>query len=128
MDWREMEPGPELDRMVAERLGWQLRRIVPGRQVRYQLIWPDGTLEGTYNAERDAWLQVPSYSTNPKMALTLADVPGVALTLHRPADGGWRAELGGADDIHASGPEGEYLPSAALAIVRSWLAWQEASH
>lgn len=127
MDWQDLGPGPELDRAVAERKGWKIRQIVPGRQVRYQLIRPDGSIEGVYNAERDAWLQVPSYSVELLSALKLTDVPGTSLALHKAAQGGWWAEVGTADgDPYASGPDGHLLPNPASAIVRAWLAAQDA--
>lgn len=126
MNWQELAPGPELDRAVAERLGWSTWQIVPGRQVRYQLIRPDGSLKGTYNDERDAWLQVPSYSVDLSSALKLVDAPGTSLTLHKAADGGWRAEVGtGGGDPASSGPEEDLLKNPAFAVVRAWLAQQD---
>ena len=115
MDWGEIEAGPALDRAVAEQIGWHVRRIVPGRQVRYQLIRPDGELEGTFNAEQDAWLEVPSYSTNLKAALGLVEGSDGEFLLRRAADGGWWAEIG-TTTLDAA------TRSAAEAIARAWLA------
>lgn len=119
MNRGEIEAGPALDRAVAEMIGWQVRRIVPGRQVRWQLIRPDGELEGTYNAEQDAWLEVPSYSTNLKAALGLVEATDGEFSLRRAADGGWWAELGTTASERPA-------RSAAEAVARAWLAAQTA--
>lgn len=125
MQWQELEPGPAMDRVVAERIGWAVRRIVPGRQVRYQLIRPDGSVEGTYNAETDAWLEVPSFSSRLESALGLIEASDAEISLHRAQGGGWHAEIRTANGDYASGPDGEHLPYPAPAVVRAWLAWQD---
>ncbi len=125
MHWQELEPGPDLNRAVAERLGWTVRRIVPGRQVRYQLIRPDGSVEGTYNAESDAWLEVPSFSTRLDSALRLVEAADAELMLRRTPGAGWRAELRDGNGVYMSGPDGEHLPDPAPVVVRAWLALQD---
>ncbi|HOA22791.1 MAG: hypothetical protein WBH90_11090 [Aggregatilineales bacterium] len=125
MHWQELEPGPDLNRAVAERLGWSVRRIVPGRQVRYQLIRPDGSVEGTYNAERDAWMEVPSFSTRLDSALGLVEAADAELMLRRIPGVGWRAEIRHGNGVYTSGPDGEHLPDPAPVVVRAWLALQD---
>src|SRR5690606_17340618 len=104
LHWQELEPGPDLNRAVAERLGWSVRRIVPGRQVRYQLIRPDGSVEGTYNAERDAWMEVPSFSTRLDSALGLVEAADAELMLRRIPGVGRTASTGPTPRPSSCGP------------------------
>lgn len=127
--------GPELDRIVAERvMGWRWRRSnVTGRRALYPADgpWPEWMTESASGAEeecRDHWAaSLPPYSTDVAAAWMVVErvepglshigvtAPGWEVVIYRAPDGGEPVE------IVESGP------TAPLAICRAALAacWGE---
>lgn len=118
-DYRTMEAGRELDRLIAERLGWT--------ETSEHYLDPN-VLVGKHPKETGhAWfpLAVPRYSTDLNAAMALLPT----------ADGDiWSLHYGHYGDpytvaisrIKVAAPE--YLGDAntpALAICRAWLAWKD---
>lgn len=126
-DWRIMQPGPELDRLIAERLGWHPHRegdlwwIFPPKGTTHAAL-PENIGKGKSTREM-AWLMqkhVPRYSTSTDAALLLLS-RDIHLELYwslvPPAS--WGALYGNGDlsEGHADSP--------AHAICLAWLAYQE---
>ena len=99
-NWRALPAGRELDREIAERLGWQSRIVGVGGAV--------------------AWAEVPWYSTDVNAALSLWKSANVRFLLQfEAATKFWLAWYD--EPEHPQG----VADSAALAICRAWLAWKE---
>lgn len=122
-DYRTMEAGRELDRLIAERLGWTRFDTMPTVLVEHDNHIDIETLMGWKNDFY--YLVVPHYSTDLNAAMTLLPT----------ADGDiWSLHYGDYGDpytvaisrIKVAAPE--YLGDAntpALAICRAWLAWKD---
>jgi hypothetical protein len=138
-DWRTLEAGRELDRVVAERLGCKIVELdLPGATQWYAVFGPNGepkirvTAFGKRNEwpaydMEDAW---PAYSTDANAALALLTSTGCPwMVVSEPEElSGYRAFIGESRDdpehmyYHGTNEGGD---TVAIAIVRAWLAWSE---
>lgn len=130
-DWRELDAGADLDRLVAERLGWEMHSIaghVTERHVRHQLVNPDGVPMGYSNAD-DGWAALagvlPRYSRDLNAAMAFARATGAPV--HVVYDGVvdmFEVFCPMLDDSfwHDDGT----LDTLALNVCRVVLVWQEA--
>ena len=126
-DWREMSAGRELDRVVAERLGWT--DIAP-RYDRFDEheISP---LQGIPPSGGTTYYVIGRYSTDADAALALLE--GCFYTLRGTPDS-YEGEMLYRCSIDGKAGDGVILPSIkytvaktpALAIVRAWLSWKDA--
>lgn len=132
-DYRTMEAGRELDRLIAERLGY---RAVE-RTWRWYLLSHDvletsldemlkrGWHIRSYPTETEAWnIDVSRYSTDLNAAIALLPTDGYTWSLHYSNyDDPYTAVISG---VKVDSPE--YFGDAstpALAICRAWLAWKD---
>lgn len=123
-DWRTMDAGREMDRIVAERLGWteieeQENWYEDPEVMAYQQIDLYGRKDGSE-------YRVPKYSTDANAALQL-DKP---VLWWSEDDGRWLATydaaiFGSAIELDVSPSPGE-ADTPALAICRAWLSWKDA--
>lgn len=133
-DWRKLPAGRELDRLIAERIGWRFEKVSP---YHWEVYRPDGSpveqARGyTYiNQWEDSHLMVtgmafPRYSTDMNAALTLP-LPGLFDE--------YRFELSGCNDkwiacVHYRHAidltlHSPIIGTPALAVCRAWLDWRE---
>lgn len=134
-NWREMPAGRELDRVIAERVGWavECHKVVyptSSSYDYYRLIGPNGEEKRDYDIPEAAWQDAPHYSTDANAALSLPTADLYFIDLHGPHSENslWHAfiEWGYSDE------EDEYpsfraeADTAALAVCRAWLAWKDA--
>lgn len=125
-DHLTMKAERELDRLIAERLGYSVRdeiiRNEAGYSHDYQLIDPDGKIYSSWNASAyGAWDNVPRYSTDLNAATEL--LSGVSSTMLVYATSGigagkWQADLDGCI---------RFADTLTLAICRAWLSWKDGS-
>lgn len=133
-DWRELPAGPALDRLIAERLGYTVRRVnwTPASSAdfgyAYFLYSPEGEQAAFGDLDPDkAWLvvsneldrvHVPHYSTDLNAAVTLADVQAEVFRfrLIRVMPDWWCCEMG----LNPGDAEA-YAATPALAICRAFL-------
>lgn len=121
-NWCDLPAGLNLDRLIAERLGW--------REIKRRDIYEEGYDWGgfyprlfgrsptpLYPIGTDL---IPQYSTDANAALTLVKVDNFQLEYWH---GQWRA--GAYLDNSSEDAGWEYADSPALAICRAWLAVQE---
>lgn len=134
-DWEELDDGPKLDRIVAEKLGWRIQELaepkvyvseLKGQEYRavcpYVLVNEQGEPHGTpWQTPELCWhhAELPAFSTSVDAALTL--IPRgthceIAQSIKPPL--GWLVSVG---DKHAI----QYAYTLARAIVASWLTWKE---
>lgn len=141
-DWRDIEAGPELDRLIAERMGWQMIELEnpspPPIDYRWRLVNPEGRIRGVYGNTyfpckdiEEAWQKagepdmecgdrdLPPYSTDLDVAFTLiTEQDGFSLSRDMQ-ENVWMADL---DTVP---PTYEVADMPALAICRAWLAYTE---
>lgn len=127
-DWQTMNAGPELDRLIAEQLGWTMGSIVGDlrpRHVRHQLINPSGK-PVAYCNDDDGWVAlggfVPHYSTDLNAAWDALGIlkANIEITIKNGRDG--RLLIAFWDNVWHS----DYSGPPALAICRALLDWMEA--
>ena len=118
-NWRDLPAGRELDRLVAERMGYEVidyARDVVG--VDDDQPNPVFKPESDEHALMQVMKPVPHYSTSVDAALALVPGGDIAFELYRDENtGDWWAEFDGWYD--------EGSPWPALAIVRAWLLWKD---
>lgn len=128
--------GSDMDRLIADRLGWRMSSIngdLRPNHVRHQLINPEGQ-PVAYSNDEDGWKAlgrfIPAYSTDLNVAFELLrpveyfGIGTVSPEHRRLNDGDYEAVItvGSAEDHkHYVGQ----ADTPALAICRAWLAWQE---
>ena len=144
-EWQTMEAGPQLDRLIAERLGYHVEFRTwdhNGESERYgALITADGKEEVTawdleredpelvwehalsHNPECGGYWDLPSWSWNLNAAFTLVSemVDQFRVGL---ADMGWKAEV--VIWSNDKSPNTQYADTPSLAICKAWLAYQDA--
>lgn len=125
-DWRTMEAGRELDRVVAERLGWRIDiengDVYDEKGDYIPSDNPYGESREIGYTENELWGRCSHYSTDANAALALYDGCRIELKAEPPDD--WTCFL-----VIESPVYGEWrgeADTAALAIVRAWLAWKDA--
>lgn len=139
MSWREMGPGRELDKVIAESLGWRCVELNPPEKMyveppgvwltlTHQILFPDGTPAATAWQNEDlAWEHAPfdEWSTDADEALSLVEKSSLWLVLrHDPSPArkrSYRAEVFDEDGVEGTG----YAVTAAEAICRAFLAQRE---
>lgn len=134
-NWRELSPGPELRRIIAERLGWHMRKVWVGSGgVEYDYIVYDDADRFVYQREMtkgdlideqaatDAvWREAvesdesPHWDSNDNDAMWLIVNGEYKLWQTGDTHHAWVESA----DFSGSGP------TEALAIVRAWLAYME---
>ncbi len=123
-DWRTMEAGRDLDRIVANQLGWRFEANVDGY---FKATSPTGITGGYYLLQRNSEHGMPLYSTDLSAAFTLFSTePGLEWNLFSEDDDWITCELGHwSDDFHDDQLVMASEKTAALAICKAWLLWQE---
>ena len=120
-NWRDLPAGRELDRLVAERMGYEIVEDFGMGGPSYTALLPGSVVMELPRAfgEDEGWEQVtPHYSTSVDAALALVPGGDIAFELYRDENtGDWWAEFDGWYD--------EGSPWPALAIVRAWLLWKD---
>jgi hypothetical protein len=133
-DWRTLEAGRELDRVVAERLGCKIVELdLPGPPQWYAVFGPNGEpkIRVTAFSKRNEWPAYdmedawPAYSTDANAAL-----PGEYVAWQER--GGWYAcyeiqAFSGPHDwtIKADTRLTQSGDTLAEARIKAWLAWSE---
>jgi hypothetical protein len=134
-NWRDLPAGRDLDRAIAERLGWRVENFNPRpngimiKTINSWMLLPPGKdadwwirdPHAGYVSERDAWAHSQAYSTDLNAAMTLLDTApqwGVTRTFEH-------------FDCYIAPGNGvlNYYGRAetpALAVCRAWIRWQEA--
>lgn len=127
-DWRDLPAGRELDRLIAERLGWRVD-LEHGDVYDQdgEFVPPDDRRTWDRNpSENELWSQVPEYSTDLNAATTLlahffwrlTGTPDMKTNeVHYYCTFDSHTDYAGMDTIHV------YAPTVALAICRAWLTW-----
>lgn len=139
-DWRNLDAGPDLDRIIGEKLGYLIYHYDKDVRERcfYMLMAPDGSFPaqeetseigehgihaGERKTEAEAWEDLPHFSTDANVALNLVDEVEFNLTnynndaarLYTGEFGLWEAVV---ESYYAMGD------TPALAICRAWLSWK----
>jgi hypothetical protein len=135
VDWRNLPEGRELDKVVAEKLGYTDLRLSGASG----LLWGKRKTDGNdhpFNVDKDGMVDepLPPYSTKVDAALTLLDTldgedGDAEFNLSVSREGG---QLSYGAQFDKSNPGGKYSFLAydvsrmpAFAIVRAWLVWKE---
>ena len=127
-NWREMEAGRELDRVIAERLGWS---EIEQRQLWFEDAYDDGweqRLFGKRTGESVGDDPVPEYSTDANAALSLPLGEAEFFQLHVIPGGNTAARVyvPVSSRLSEAEPPFEISDTPALAICHAWLAYQDA--
>lgn len=125
MDWREMGAGRPIDRLIAERLGWQFERRPNGF---FAMVKPNGVIGPAYARQKDSEHDLPLYSTDLNAAFTLLSTElGLEWNLFSEDDDRITCELGHWFDERYPIEQREQATekTAALAICKAWLKWME---
>ena len=127
-NWRDLPAGNDLDRYIAEYLGWT---VVGNPLTKEAVLWHGTELihveqshsELSVNIAR-AWNNyIPQYSTDVNAALTLPMTPGWYFSLRSPID----------DDLWTVFIREDAIPTftsskdenPALALCHTWLNWKD---
>lgn len=131
-DWRELEAGDELDRVIAERLGFYVETwtsTVNGAVGGTLRDADGGDFGGRLNGENywldteDPWGACPAFSTDLNVAWTLARGIRNFRIYSSPDNLGGCCEVAIIDGATAFMAKSDDL---AFAICRAWLMWKEA--
>jgi hypothetical protein len=124
----------ELDRRVAERLGFRIEEIEISAQTgrsRWCLVDPDGELhhpaEPYLETEDAVWEEVaPPFSTDISLALPLVpEWTEVRSVMLRQMREGWLASIADLGQTREGTTSEEFGSTLAEAICRVWLRWQQ---
>jgi len=122
-DWRNMAAGHDMDRLIAERLGW---RVQKNRDGYTYLFRPDGSGVGNYIDAAQAWEGIPHFSTDLNAAFRLPVGEYTHLSCRTPLnDLGYAAFVAYDDHTTSNDYRSAAAATPALAVCRAWLAWQE---
>jgi len=115
-DWRSLPAGPELDRLIAERLGWTEFHHPAGAPDVWLGLPPNSGLVSATSLP-------PTWSTGVDVALTLIDLDWCLLQLNLTArlENPWTTSISRGN----LGWESRPSPTAALTICRAWLAYMD---
>lgn len=120
-DWREMQAGRELDRVVAEAMGHvvNIERMLtnPHFGTATKLI-----IEYYLNGERGASEQLAHYSTDLNAAISLIN-GGTSFVLSQIDGEGWQCSI-----IQQLGIGYSKAETPALAVCRAFLSWKETTN
>ena len=138
-EWQDLPAGFDIDHVVAEKLGWTIEMLQRPEYLmkshdRYRLVKNSGFFEEfDYWSSVDPWEGVrvfeliPEFSTDLNAAfILLGTEPGLEWNLFSDFQGitcelgHWNNEPGRADQTEQWNDK-----TAALAIVKAWLRWQE---
>ena len=112
-DWRSMEAGPALDRLIARYI-YDIE-VQPTERPLYRYLDSDDQPFGDWKSSTDM-LKPPPYSTSVDAALRLIEeCDGFELSIDDGPRGAWFA--------YADYPG--YADTPALAICRAWLAYKD---
>lgn len=126
MDWRELPAGFELDRYIAERLGWRVE--LNGWKDKWNITSPDGKYRESipeFYDPNELWIKapIPEYSGDTNAALSLLE----SLTvwhITKTGPGGIIVDLW--DNPVSSIAYRHDTQDIPMAICRAWLTWKDA--
>lgn len=142
VDWRTCPAGRELDKLIAERLGWRVEDynappresmiktinswmiLGPGEDAKY---WISHSHHGYVTAEQawDALLEGSHWSTSVDAALSLVNQKGVGVTFSQYyGSPTWMAAI--VDEVGKHIYDYHRADTPAEAIVKAFLAWKDA--